>query len=63
MDQYEPSGHGRRRRRDSLAYNGTETRGETVVEKVDDEHTKNGTTQYTKFKENIEYTVLMPGGK
>ncbi|CAB0020288.1 unnamed protein product [Nesidiocoris tenuis] len=61
MDQYEPSGHGRRRRRDSLAYNGTETRGETVVEKVDDEHTKNGTTQYTKFKENIEYTVLMPG--
>ncbi|KAF6202589.1 hypothetical protein GE061_002987 [Apolygus lucorum] len=56
LDQYEPAGHGRRRRRD--AANSTAI-GEAVEQKTD--HTSNGTTQYTRFKENIEYTVLMPG--
>ncbi|XP_024083098.1 uncharacterized protein LOC106663019 isoform X2 [Cimex lectularius] len=48
MDQYEPSGHGRRRKRE----------GNMTDSSTKD---KNGTNQYTKFKENIEYTVLMPG--
>lgn len=42
LDLYEPSGHGRRRRRRYLAGN-------------------TNATEYTKFKENIEYTVTVPG--
>ncbi|KAL1129193.1 hypothetical protein AAG570_013723 [Ranatra chinensis] len=45
LDQFEPSGHGRRRRE-----SGKESK---MANK----------TQYTKFNENIEYTVLMPGGR
>lgn len=45
LDLFEPSGHGRRRR--AIA-----------------DHNKNHTnslTDYTRFKENIEYSVLLPG--
>ena len=50
MDQFEPSGHGRRKREDK----GNSSRTGRDA---------NNATQFTKFKENIEYTVLMPGGK
>lgn len=43
LDLYEPSGHGRRRRRRHLAGGDANA------------------TEYTKFKENIEYTVTVPG--
>ncbi|CAH1372751.1 unnamed protein product, partial [Tenebrio molitor] len=55
LDLFEPSGHGRRRRN---------TEAIEIVEAP--EHPAslkkyNNTTQYTKIKENLEYTVLMPG--
>lgn len=49
MDLFEPSGHGRRRRRD--------------VNAGKDSSKGNTTIQSAKFHENIEYTVLMPGGE
>lgn len=51
LDLFEPSGHGRRRR--SLAENSTEQH--------EHEHINNATIDFTKFKENIEYSVLLPG--
>lgn len=53
LDLFEPSGHGRKRRGiDSIA----------EIEEIDEELLqKHNDTQYTKIKENIEYTVLMPG--
>lgn len=44
LDLFEPSGHGRRRRRT-----------------LSDETNENSTIEFTKFKENIEYSVLLPG--
>ncbi|CAH0389504.1 unnamed protein product [Bemisia tabaci] len=54
LDLFEPSGHGRRRRR---SVNDLQFGNKTVIG-----HDGNKTeTQYAKFQENIEYTVLMPG--
>lgn len=46
LDLFEPSGHGRRKRTPGLLPGKNDT---------------NSTTEYTRFKENIEYTVIMPG--
>ncbi|XP_017783560.1 PREDICTED: uncharacterized protein LOC108567538 [Nicrophorus vespilloides] len=53
LDLFEPSGHGKRRKRRTVE------EVEIVPQHLQDQY--NNTTQYTKFKENIEYTVLMPG--
>lgn len=52
LDLFEPSGQGRRRR--ALEAN--------MPSGVLSSDFRNH-TQYTKFRENIEYTVLMPGGE
>lgn len=52
LDLFEPSGHGRRRKR-YVNNNGTAT-----VDAAD--KYSNSTTNFAKFKENIEYTVIMP---
>ena len=57
LDLFEPSGHGRRKRSDE-----EESDGESSPNAQALTHTYNTTPgQYTRFKENIEYTVLMPG--
>lgn len=53
LDLFEPSGHGRRRRH--LADNSTHGH------EGEQEEITNSTIDYTKFKENIEYSVLLPG--
>lgn len=63
LDLFEPSGHGKRRRRaatggEIIEIVESETENETIPKT---HHRYNTTTQFTKFKENIEYTVLMPG--
>lgn len=45
LDLFEPSGHGRKRRH--LADN--------------NENSTNSLTEFAKFKENIEYSVILPG--
>lgn len=57
LDLFEPSGHGRKRREISEVSKDEKPRADALTRKHND------STQYTKFKENIEYTVLMPGGK
>lgn len=54
MDQFEPTGHGRKKREDH--------RNSTRTGRKEKDEEGNNTSQFTKFKENIEYTVLMPGG-
>lgn len=54
LDLFEPSGHGRRRREVAFSTD-SKPRSDALTHKYND------TTQFTKFKENIEYTVLMPG--
>lgn len=55
LDLFEPSGHGRRRRRHVPGTgNGTALQQQTSA--VDDRNA----TNFAKFKENIEYTVIMP---
>ncbi|KAF9418976.1 hypothetical protein HW555_004303 [Spodoptera exigua] len=54
LDLFEPSGHGRRRR--SLA-EGSHSHNITSSALVAD----NSTTPFTRFKENLEYSVVMPG--
>lgn len=46
LDLFEPSGHGRKRR--------------AIAHESNKNHT-NGITEFTKFKENIEYSVTLPG--
>lgn len=46
LDLFEPSGHGRKRR--------------AIADYSDTNHT-NALTEFTKFKENIEYSVMLPG--
>lgn len=46
IDLFEPSGHGRKRR--------------AIADQTDKNHT-NSLTEFTKFKENIEYSVMLPG--
>ncbi|XP_034180401.1 uncharacterized protein LOC117604448 [Osmia lignaria lignaria] len=55
LDLFEPSGHGKRRKRFL-----EETANDFLprVERLIKEY--NDSTPYTKFKENIEYTVMMP---
>ncbi|XP_046143349.1 uncharacterized protein LOC114871258 isoform X2 [Osmia bicornis bicornis] len=55
LDLFEPSGHGKRRKRFL-----EETSNDFLprVERLIKEY--NDSTPYTKFKENIEYTVMMP---
>lgn len=45
LDLYEQSGHGRRKRREILPAT---------------YNSSNGLSEFTKFKQNIEYTVIMP---
>lgn len=45
IDLFEPSGHGRKRR---------------AIADQNDNNT-NALTEFTKFKENIEYSVMLPG--
>ncbi|KAL3285289.1 hypothetical protein HHI36_019399 [Cryptolaemus montrouzieri] len=52
LDLFEPSGHGRRRRAVGKS-------NETPTALME-HYTQNG-TQFTRIKENLEYTVLMPG--
>lgn len=51
LDLFEPSGHGRKKRHvEDLE----DLQAEPMIRQYND------STQFTKFKENIEYTVLMP---
>ncbi|XP_046413461.1 uncharacterized protein [Neodiprion pinetum] len=54
LDLFEPAGHGKRRRR-SLEPDVQLPSAQKLVKKFND------SVPFTKFKENIEYTVLMPG--
>ncbi|KAM0726321.1 hypothetical protein ACS0PU_007505 [Formica fusca] len=58
LDLFEPSGHGRKKKRAVEA--SIEASGEFLpkVERLIKRY--NDSTPYTKFKENIEYTVMMP---
>ncbi|XP_050434355.1 uncharacterized protein LOC126841754 isoform X2 [Adelges cooleyi] len=58
LDLFEPSGHGRRRRRHTTMTTAAATGNGTAS--VPDDASGNGTTHFAKFKENIEYTVIMP---
>ncbi|XP_063971877.1 uncharacterized protein LOC135159768 isoform X2 [Diachasmimorpha longicaudata] len=59
LDLFEPSGHGKRKRR---AAGFVEETNENGIPKTESYLKKyNDTTQFTKIKENIEYTVMMPG--
>ncbi|RZF48243.1 hypothetical protein LSTR_LSTR006210 [Laodelphax striatellus] len=53
LDLFEPSGHGKRRRR--------HVSDQFIPSSYNASHYSAHEKQYTKFKENIEYTVLMPG--
>lgn len=56
MDLFEPSGHGRRRKRHANG-NGNGT----ALTSADDAADRSANaTNFAKFKENIEYTVIMP---
>lgn len=54
LDLFEPSGHGRKKRNAEVI---------EIVEApdIDALHKYNSTTQFTRIKGNLEYTVLMPG--
>ncbi|XP_018325290.1 uncharacterized protein LOC108737109 [Agrilus planipennis] len=52
LDLFEPSGHGRRKRSQNMS-----NQNNDFVRRTG----HNDTIQFTKFNENIEYTVLMPG--
>ncbi|CAG4947361.1 unnamed protein product [Parnassius apollo] len=54
LDLFEPSGHGRRRRSLPEASNAQNASSAALT-------ADNGSTPFTRFKENLEYTVVMPG--
>lgn len=54
LDLFEPSGHGRRRR--ELSATQLQRNISALQQHFND-------TQFAKFKENLEFSVLMPGGK
>ncbi|CAH2091059.1 unnamed protein product [Euphydryas editha] len=54
LDLFEPSGHGRRKRSLPEASHSHNLTSSSLV-------ADNGSTQFTRFKENLEYTVVMPG--
>lgn len=60
MDLFEPSGHGRRRKRHANGDNSTEPSDAAADERAAAAAAANATTNFAKFKENIEYTVIMP---
>jgi hypothetical protein len=78
LDLFEPAGHGRRKRRHNY-YPGSARNQSYFYDRDDNHHNSGvaqiphaealtnryNTTpsQFAKFNENIEYTVLMPGGK
>ncbi|XP_026499161.1 uncharacterized protein LOC113402976 isoform X1 [Vanessa tameamea] len=54
LDLFEPSGHGRRKRSlPETSHSHNITSSSLVAD--------NGSTPFTRFKENLEYTVVMPG--
>ncbi|CAH0584355.1 unnamed protein product [Chrysodeixis includens] len=54
LDLFEPSGHGRRRRSlPEASHNNNITSSALVAD--------NSSTPFTRFKENLEYSVVMPG--
>ena len=77
LDLFEPAGHGRRRKRqiyegfvDSGLHNHSYDSSHNSFGIVGIPHAEALTSRYNassiqsaKFNENIEYTVLMPGGK
>ncbi|XP_044591595.1 uncharacterized protein LOC123269811 [Cotesia glomerata] len=60
LDLFEPSGHGKRKRRadgfveETFGNGSNEPKVERLIQNYND------STQFTKIKENIEYTVMMP---
>lgn len=56
LDLFEPSGHGRRRRRYVPGTGNGTALQQQQTSAVDDRNA----TNFAKFKENIEYTVIMP---
>ncbi|XP_060849369.1 uncharacterized protein LOC132928595 [Rhopalosiphum padi] len=56
LDLFEPSGHGRRRRRHVPGTGNGTALQQQQTSAVDDRNS----TNFAKFKENIEYTVIMP---
>lgn len=56
LDLFEPSGHGRRRR--SIPNN---SHGSNVTSAALTADSDNSTIPFTRFKENLEYSVVMPG--
>ncbi|XP_076234288.1 uncharacterized protein LOC143179121 [Calliopsis andreniformis] len=54
LDLYEPSGHGKRRKRFAEKLNKPSSKVMRSIREY------NHSSPYTKFKENIEYTVIMP---
>lgn len=60
MDLFEPSGHGKRKRRSAGSIEEMLKTNEPKVERLIKNY--NDSTQFTKIKENIEYTVMMPSG-
>ncbi|XP_057319761.1 uncharacterized protein LOC130664073 [Microplitis mediator] len=58
LDLFEPSGHGKRKRRASGSIEEMLKTNEPKVERLIKNY--NDSTQFTKIKENIEYTVMMP---
>ncbi|KAK0162260.1 hypothetical protein PV327_008612 [Microctonus hyperodae] len=58
LDLFEPSGHGKRKRRASGFVEETAENNLPRVEHLIKKY--NDSTQFTKIKENIEYTVMMP---
>lgn len=58
LDLFEPSGHGKKKKRS------IEESTNEIFPKIDHLIKEyNDSTPYTKFKENIEYTVMMSDGK
>lgn len=57
LDLFEPSGHGKRRKRLAIEPNKFIPKNKRSIKEY------NNSTPFTKFKENIEYTVMMPNGK
>ncbi|XP_008544245.1 uncharacterized protein LOC103568967 [Microplitis demolitor] len=58
LDLFEPSGHGKRKRRSAGSIEEMLKTNEPKVERLIKNY--NDSTQFTKIKENIEYTVMMP---
>lgn len=58
VDLYEPSGHGRKRRQIEST---TSTVNSTMMQRAGSRNASTVASEFKRFKENIEYTVIMPG--